>query len=434
MAIDFPTIEELTTRVQASMKAELPDSTPSLEGSFIRALAVAQATRANDVVNLVRQLVEQLFPQTATGAFLERWAGYEDLTRNAAVAASGTVVFAAEENAILPSGTLLTGSNQVTYESTEEAQASVRSITVTGITRSGTVATATTAEDHLFGTGLTITIAGANEAEFNGDFEVTVIGARTFTYTVPDSGPTAATGTILASARVITAIARAQATGTAGNLASGESISLVTPIVSITSPGVVTATGLAGGAAVELDDSLRTRTLQSRANPVANFNATAIEKQALRVAGVTDVDVREVTPAAGSVTIYFLLTGADPIPTGQDVLNVREQVLEILPANSDPDLVFITAPSALAVDFTVADVLPATSAMRDAVDAQIRAFFDDRVRTIGATLRRDSLLGAIANTIDSTGVSLESFTLTAPAADVAVGANELPRPGTIDVA
>jgi phage tail sheath protein FI len=69
---------------------------------------------------------------------------------------------------------------------------------VTGITRSGATATATTASPHGFSTGQRVTIAGANQAEYNGTFTITVTGGTTFTYAVTGAPATPATGTITA--------------------------------------------------------------------------------------------------------------------------------------------------------------------------------------------------------------------------------------------
>lgn len=61
-------------------------------------------------------------------------------------------------------------------------------VNVTGITRSSTTATATTAFPHGLATGATVTIQGATNTNYNGEFTVTVTGATTFTYTVTNEG------------------------------------------------------------------------------------------------------------------------------------------------------------------------------------------------------------------------------------------------------
>lgn len=67
---------------------------------------------------------------------------------------------------------------------------------VTGITRSGTTASVTTSGSHGKNTGDAVEIAGANETDYNGVFEITVTGANTFDYEVANSPSTPATGTI----------------------------------------------------------------------------------------------------------------------------------------------------------------------------------------------------------------------------------------------
>lgn len=64
------------------------------------------------------------------------------------------------------------------------------------LTSSGTTATFTASEPHLLQTGQSVTVAGAAEAAYNGAFVITVTGASTFTYTLPESAASPATGTI----------------------------------------------------------------------------------------------------------------------------------------------------------------------------------------------------------------------------------------------
>lgn len=65
------------------------------------------------------------------------------------------------------------------------------------IASSGTTATVTHVA-HGASSGDTVLILGAVEEEYNGSFEVTVVDADTYTYTIVDNGNTAATGTIFA--------------------------------------------------------------------------------------------------------------------------------------------------------------------------------------------------------------------------------------------
>jgi len=70
-------------------------------------------------------------------------------------------------------------------------------VNIDSITRSGTTATVTTEEPHQYLTNDKVTISGANESDYNGDFIITVTTDTTFTYAVSGSPSTPATGTIL---------------------------------------------------------------------------------------------------------------------------------------------------------------------------------------------------------------------------------------------
>lgn len=70
------------------------------------------------------------------------------------------------------------------------------SYAVTGITRSGSTATLTTSVTHTMETGDTVIVAGADQAEYNGTFTITVINDTSFTYTVTGTPATPATGSI----------------------------------------------------------------------------------------------------------------------------------------------------------------------------------------------------------------------------------------------
>lgn len=66
-------------------------------------------------------------------------------------------------------------------------------ISVSSISRSGSTATVTTGSAHLYTTGDIVTMAGADQPEYNGNFTATVTGGSTFTYPVQGSPATPAT-------------------------------------------------------------------------------------------------------------------------------------------------------------------------------------------------------------------------------------------------
>ncbi|CAB4177361.1 Phage conserved hypothetical protein [uncultured Caudovirales phage] len=70
---------------------------------------------------------------------------------------------------------------------------------VTSLTRSGAVVTVATTAAHGYTSGQRITMAGADQADYNGTFEVTVTGAASFTFTVTGTPTTPATGVLTAT-------------------------------------------------------------------------------------------------------------------------------------------------------------------------------------------------------------------------------------------
>ncbi len=87
---------------------------------------------------------------------------------------------------------------QISYVDTDTftVEVTVTTLSVNSITRSGTTATVTTASAHGYTSGQKVTIAGATQTDYNGTYTITSTGADTYTYTVANSPATPATGTI----------------------------------------------------------------------------------------------------------------------------------------------------------------------------------------------------------------------------------------------
>lgn len=73
-------------------------------------------------------------------------------------------------------------------------------VSVSTLTRSSQTVTVTTATAHGYADADFVTIAGATQTEYNGEFQIDVTGANTFTYSILSGTPaTPATGTITAT-------------------------------------------------------------------------------------------------------------------------------------------------------------------------------------------------------------------------------------------
>jgi uncharacterized phage protein gp47/JayE len=432
MTISFPTYQEIVDRVRADIKAILPDVDPTIYGSVIRAIADSFAGRCFDIIQVQKQLIKQLMPQTATDEYLEQWAAYEDIQRIVAVSSEGLITFTGTASSVIPIGTVVQTADSKTFTTQAEAIIASTSLDVDSITRSGTIATVTTTDPHELASGMSVLISGAVENDYNGTFEITVTGEDTFIYTVLNSPTTPATGTISASGNWCSATILSDAFGLDQNLDSGASVSLMSPITGVDTVARVQFTGIVGGADDESDTALLKRILQSRAVPVANFNVGAIEKAVLAIAGNTRVWVKRVTPAIGQVTVYFVRDDdADPIPSGAELTVVEDALLEMLPAHSDPDDLFVEAPDPISTDFTFSEIIPDTATMKVAIEENLKAFFSDQV-DFETTVIEDLYRAAIINTIDpDTGDTLTSFTLTDPSGDITVSSGEIAVLGTV---
>lgn len=98
---DFLTLRAALLRDIAN---QLPDAATGNDSDFaIRANAIAAAIEG--LYEHQQWIVRQLLPDTADTEFLVRWASLYNLTQKPAAAASGTILFSASQNVIIPVGT-----------------------------------------------------------------------------------------------------------------------------------------------------------------------------------------------------------------------------------------------------------------------------------------------------------------------------------------
>ena len=92
MAFNIPeNQQEVIDRTRTDIQNELPESNPFLPNSFLGSIAKSFAGRNYDFYLQLEILIRELFVDTATGDFLERWGSYRDVTRNPATKSSGLI-------------------------------------------------------------------------------------------------------------------------------------------------------------------------------------------------------------------------------------------------------------------------------------------------------------------------------------------------------
>jgi uncharacterized phage protein gp47/JayE len=434
MPLNFPANRnEVNQRIKTDVQNSLSSSNPFLSASFLGAIVAGLAGRIFDIYYQIKNvLMPNLFVNTAENSMLEQFGEIWGIARNPATQASGLIACTGIAGTLIPLGTTWQNSAGITFESLASISVAVQSISISGITRSGAIATATTASNHNLATGMSVVIAGADQAEYNGTFTITVLSANSFSYSSGIDPITPATGAISASYTAASVSVKSQDFGQQANMDAGEGLTITTPISGLDNAAIVQFTAIAEGTDIESDDDFRARILFKIQNPTAQFSATAIEAKAKEVSGVTRVWVEEATPIAGKVSIYFTRDNdLTIIPSAGEITEVKEKVLTIKPAHTPDAYVLVLAPSALSVDFSFSAISPDTDTMKAAIIANIEQFFLEQVN-VGEIILEDAYRAIIYNTTDTeTGDKLLSFTLTTPSGNISIAAGELGTLGTI---
>lgn len=119
MAYNRPTLEELIQRITSDLETSLGIVGASLRKSFTKLFSKVIAGAAHLLHGHLDWNAKQLFPDTAEGENLTRWASIWGITRKAGVFAEGSVTFTGTNGIEIPEETELTSSDGILYETTE---------------------------------------------------------------------------------------------------------------------------------------------------------------------------------------------------------------------------------------------------------------------------------------------------------------------------
>lgn len=443
MPLNYPTFEDYVNTGVAELRRQLPDVDPAVFATWASTFIKGCAALADAVTQNLKDIEKIPFVQTAEGEFLDNIGQYDGIARPAALPAEGNISLPGTIGTLISSGTIFTGANGLEYISTAGTSIAAVSQSIATLTRVGTVATATTAADHTLATGLSVTVSGAAEVDYNGTFEITVTARNQFTYTVSGSASTPATGTISYTSDYASVNLQADDEGSDTNIDGGGSLALKTPIAGANDDGTAQFDGISGGADEADDETYRSIILISRADISGVFTEAQIKVAALSVSGNTRVFVKRPIiggagtaedPAPGQVSVFFLRDNdANILPTPTVIANTKQAIIDdgALPANTPEDALFVQGPTLVAVNYTFGSISPDTPTMRTAVENSLAAFFEDSV-DFEENVLENSWLGAIQNTQDpETGDVLELFTLTSPSADIPISDGEIGVLGTV---
>lgn len=150
---------------------------------------------------------------------------------------------------------------------------------------------------------------------------------------------------------------------------------------------------------------------------------------------IVAIDVLKNIPQPGIVYVFVLDDDNDPpTPSSTTLTNVKDKIIEKLPAHTPEASVVVAGPFFESVDVTITDLAPDTTAMRAAVSANLTAYFQDTA-TFAEDIKVNGLISAIQNTEDlESGQFVDSFTLTSPTVDTTVGNGSMGILGTVTFA
>lgn len=224
------------------------------------------------------------------------------------------------------------------------------------------------------------------------------------------------------TAGVATAEVTAVTAGTAGNAAAATPLTLVVPVAGIQPGAVVAVGGLTAGVDVESDEDLRARLVERIQEPPYGGRDADYVLWARTVPGVERVWVRPLWTGLGTVAVFFTTTGG-ALPTSPQIAAVEAAIAARRPVTVTT--IDVLAPVEHAIDISI-QVSPDTTAVRDAVEAAIAAFFA-RAGDLGQPVYLSQLSAAIDAALGEVW-----HEITVPSgATVALAANELPVLGDI---
>lgn len=437
MPLTFLSFEDYKNIAIAELRRSMPTIDPTVPNQWGFTFVTSMAALAFSLSLSLKDLLRQLFPQTAGGEFLDLWGQWENIPRPPATESTGDISIEGVDTTLIPIGTVFTGANGLDYTSNLGASVDVVSQSITSLTRVGTTVTAITASNHTLATGISCTISGAIETDYNGTFVINVTDRDQFTYEITGTPTTPATGTIEYTSTYAVVNVTSDTTGINTIISGAGELTLKESIEDIDDSGFVQFDGISGGADILEDDEYRELIILSRSDITGVFTPDQIKVAVLSVSGNTRVFIKKPTntgaggsldPAPGQVSIFFLRDN-DPsiLPSPELIATTKQAIIDNgkLPAHTAEEDVLVQGPTLVEQAFVFSAISPDTSTMRTAITANLQAFFEDTIE-FEEDVPVDSYRAAIQATQDTvTNDILSSFTLSSPTIDIVVTDGEI---------
>lgn len=203
--------------------------------------------------------------------------------------------------------------------------------------------------------------------------------------------------------------------GAESNLIDGEEMMLVSPVIGVES--TVLCKGIGGGIDAEDDDSLRSRLLSRMQAPPNGGSKQDYVDWTLSVAGATRAWCYPEENGAGTVVVRFVCDNMESIvPTDEMIEKVYSYLDEVRPVTA---AVSVLAPTLKPVNVTIAGLLTDSTAVRDAVIAELNDVFS-REAEPGALVYLSHIRAAV-----SAAVGEIDHEIISPSTNPTAGAGEL---------
>lgn len=430
----FRTIENLKDVMKQGANKVLGYKIDFKVSLWLKAFIESMAEGLFSIQGVFKDAILQLFPQNATGEFLEMWGDWEGVPKNEAQPASGLINIigdgAGSIGVVIEAGTQFQSENGIIYETLSDVTMVEVEDTVDSFVISGGVATVETYGNHALASGQSVFLdilgIGSIEAE-----NITVIDETTFSF-LTDLGNVASSGTM--TNWFIEAEVEATSEGFDTNQDSGAVLNLIDSIDStILEQAYVKADGLTGGLDEEEQEAYRARIALSRQQMRGVFTDDQNVLAGLRVAGNSEIivdnpvagveDIVKVAgfqPVAGEVVFYIIRrdeNGDIDETVDPDILaETKQSIIDYgkLPSHVCEDDIHVFSPLLEPLDVTLS-ITPDNATNRTAVENSIKAWIQDN-QSFDAVPTINGLISAINATPNITGFSVSvptSITVTA---------------------
>lgn len=305
--INFPkNSNEVFDKIATDVKTEVQESNPFLKNSWIRAVIKGLSFGVFLLYRTLQKSIDAIFWDTAVGIYLERASKIFGITRNPSTKSTGYIVITGLVGTAIPLNTQFSSTNGLLYSTQTSDTITANSTGIQTLSFLAGTVKAETSVDHQLATGMSIEISGAIETEYNGNFVITVIDSKSFTYSVSGSPSTPATGSPVVNADSVFMLVESIDFGKEQNIDSGDQVTVLSSIVGMDDTSYVSYTAISGGTDIETDDSLRDRFLFRVRNPISLFNKTHIELQIRELTFVSRIWIQGVDDLVQNFTVALL--------------------------------------------------------------------------------------------------------------------------------